>query len=57
VVEGYEQRMTSWDLPYYLARTNFDGVESEYLNGDIAPEKRDGEGRARYEYGCGKWRG
>ncbi|KAI9814239.1 MAG: hypothetical protein M1827_003405 [Pycnora praestabilis] len=46
--EDTVQKMTSWDLLYYLLRANFDGVESEYCN---VPEKVDGEGNGLYEYG------
>lgn len=42
------QKMTSWDLLYYLLRANFDRVESEYCK---LPEQLEGEGEARYEYG------
>ena len=45
------QRMTSWDLLYYLGRANFDGVDSEYLEGKPVPRKEPGEGMARYEHG------
>jgi 2-polyprenyl-6-methoxyphenol hydroxylase-like FAD-dependent oxidoreductase len=49
--ENTAQRMTSWDLLYYLGRANFDKVKSDYLPGGEAPEKDDTEGTARYEYG------
>jgi 2-polyprenyl-6-methoxyphenol hydroxylase-like FAD-dependent oxidoreductase len=49
--EDTVQRMTSWDLLYYLGRANFDKVKSDYLPGGEAPEKNDTEGTARYEYG------
>ena len=52
--EGYEQRMTSWDLLYYVARANFDGVRSGYVELDEVSgreEVREGWGRARYEFG------
>ena len=45
------QRMTSWDLLYYLGRANFDGVKSEYLHGKDVPERNQGEGTSSYEYG------
>ncbi|KAJ9646915.1 hypothetical protein H2204_000607 [Knufia peltigerae] len=47
--EDYQQRMTSWDLLYYLGRANFDGVESDYL--EQSPPRSEGEGRVSYEYG------
>ncbi|KIW11402.1 hypothetical protein PV08_10702 [Exophiala spinifera] len=47
--EDYQQRMTSWDLLYYLGRANFDGVESDYL--EQAPRSSEGDGRVSYEYG------
>ena len=49
--EDSVQRMTSWDLLYYLGRANFDRVKSDYLPDGKAPEKGDAEGTARYEYG------
>ncbi|MCJ1366225.1 hypothetical protein MMC16_005351 [Acarospora aff. strigata] len=42
------QKMTSWDLLYYLLRANFDRVESEYCK---LPGPIEGEGEAKYEYG------
>jgi len=42
------QKMTSWDLLYYLLRANFDRVESDYCK---LPEPIEGEGEAKYEYG------
>ncbi|KAI9876341.1 MAG: hypothetical protein M1830_006738 [Pleopsidium flavum] len=42
------QKMTSWDLLYFLLRANFDGVESGYCK---LPGPVDGEGKAKYEYG------
>lgn len=42
------QKMTSWDLLYYLLRANFDGVESGYCK---VPEPQKGEGQGLYEYG------
>lgn len=47
--EDTVQKMTSWDLLYYLLRANFDGVESKYCD---VPEKAEGEGKAEYRYGC-----
>lgn len=44
--EDHQQRMTSWDLLYYLGRANFDGLESEYV--DKVPRQ---DGEANYEYG------
>jgi 2-polyprenyl-6-methoxyphenol hydroxylase-like FAD-dependent oxidoreductase len=55
--EGYEQRMTSWDLLYFLARANFDGVRSGYLGegewGRMAgrEEVKEGWRRGKYEFG------
>ena len=49
--EDTVQRMTSWDLLYYLGRANFDRVKSEYLPTGEAPERSSTEGTARYEYG------
>ena len=55
--ESYEQRMTSWDLLYYIARANFDGVKSEYVDEgwwkDVSrrEEVREAWGRAKYIYG------
>jgi len=46
--EEHEQKMTSWDLLYYLLRANFDGVQSEYCK---VPPKDELEGEASYEYG------
>ena len=42
------QKMTSWDLLYYLLRANFDRVESEYCK---LPKPIAGEGDTKYEYG------
>lgn len=42
------QKMTSWDLLYYILMANFDRVESEYCK---LPEPIEGEGEAKYEYG------
>ena len=47
--EDKEQQMTSWDLLYHLLQTNYDGTEAEYAK---APEPKNGEGKASYEYGC-----
>ena len=49
--EEIEQRMTSWDLLYYLGRANFDQVDSEYLEGGMAPGKLEESGEGRYEFG------
>lgn len=46
--EGLAQKMTSWDLLYYLLRANFDGAESGYCK---VPEPIEGEGQGIYEYG------
>ncbi|KAK4692996.1 hypothetical protein P7C71_g4313, partial [Lecanoromycetidae sp. Uapishka_2] len=46
--EGTVQKMTSWDLLYYLLRANFDGVKSEYCQ---VPEAIEGERQGIYEYG------
>lgn len=45
---GIIQRMTSWDLRYYLLRANFDGVASGYCR---VSEATKGEGKGIYEYG------
>ncbi|KAI9792469.1 MAG: hypothetical protein M1833_001082 [Piccolia ochrophora] len=42
------QRMTSWDLLYYVLRANFDRVQSDYCT---VPDATEGEGDALYEYG------
>ncbi|KAI9656048.1 MAG: hypothetical protein M1821_005109 [Bathelium mastoideum] len=47
--ERRAQRMTSWDLLYYVLRAGFDGVESDYIN---VPERKNAEGQGVYEYGC-----
>ncbi len=49
--EDSVQRMTSWDLLYYLGRANFDRVRSEYLPKGEAPERAATDGEAHYEYG------
>ena len=41
--------MTSWDLLYYLLRSDFDGLRSDYCN---TPQPQMGEGEGKYEYGC-----
>lgn len=46
--EGTVQKMTSWDLLYYLLRANFDGVKSDYCK---VPEPLEGDGQGLYEYG------
>lgn len=48
--ENTPQRMTSWDLLYYLCRANFDLVQSDYLQGRSIP-KHPTDGKAEYEYG------
>lgn len=47
-MEDTIQKMTSWDLLYYLLRANFDGVKSGYCQ-TPGPIETDGEGT--YEYG------
>ena len=53
--DPWEQRMTSWDLLYYLGRAAFDGVDSEYLVKQDASNSDDhtpsGGGKAKYEFG------
>ena len=53
IVDGEDsvQRMTSWDLLYYLGRANFDRVQSDYLPNGEAPERSNADGVAHYEYG------
>ena len=46
--ENIQQKMTSWDLIYYMLRANFDGLESEYCKPPNAIEK---ERKCTYEYG------
>ena len=46
--EDTVQKMTSWDLLYYLLRANFDGVDSGYCN---VPEPLETDGQGAYEYG------
>ncbi|CAD6575723.1 MAG: hypothetical protein ASARMPREDX12_007457 [Alectoria sarmentosa] len=46
--EGTVQKMTSWDLLYYLLRANFDGVESGYCK---VPEPLETDGQGTYGYG------
>lgn len=48
--ENTPQRMTSWDLLYYLCRANFDHVKSGYLHGQSLLEDPS-EGKGIYEYG------
>jgi 2-polyprenyl-6-methoxyphenol hydroxylase-like FAD-dependent oxidoreductase len=48
-LEHYEQRMTSWDLLYYLLRANFDGVKSDYVK--TVPSSDETEGNGQYDYG------
>jgi 2-polyprenyl-6-methoxyphenol hydroxylase-like FAD-dependent oxidoreductase len=58
-VEAYEQRMTSWDLLYYVLRANFDELESGYvkvgkMNMNVGAEgakKGEGEGKGEGEEG------
>lgn len=40
--------MTSWDLAYHVLRANFDGVDSEYLEGRAVPAREEGEGQATH---------
>jgi 2-polyprenyl-6-methoxyphenol hydroxylase-like FAD-dependent oxidoreductase len=44
--QEYTQRMTSWDLMYYVLRANFDNVTSAYVLSAEDP------GDVKYEYGC-----
>lgn len=53
------QRMTSWEMIYYLGRWNVDGMMSKYVDKDGNPEVPKGqgtaareEGRVEYRYGC-----
>ena len=46
--ENTVQKMTSWDLLYYLLRANFDGLESAYSK---VPEPYNTDGQGTYEYG------
>ena len=46
--EDTVQKMTSWDLLYYLLRANFDGVENDYCK---VPAPVKGEGKGSYDYG------
>ena len=46
--EDTVQKMTSWDLLYYLLRANFDGVDSEYCE---VPMPLEGEGTGTYQHG------
>lgn len=51
--EVMKQTMTSWDLAYYLLRANYDGVKSDYLQGqDPKDWAKPGDGRVDYRYGC-----
>jgi 2-polyprenyl-6-methoxyphenol hydroxylase-like FAD-dependent oxidoreductase len=45
--EKRQQKMTSWDLLYFVLRACFDGMESVYC---AVPERKEGEGEAGYEY-------
>lgn len=51
----WKQRMTSWDLLYYLGRAAFDGIESDYLIRENRQENLEPElgasGKGCYEYG------
>jgi 2-polyprenyl-6-methoxyphenol hydroxylase-like FAD-dependent oxidoreductase len=55
--ESYQQKMTSWDLLYYLSRGGVDGTESKYVEKEKwedvkgREDVREAWGRARYEYG------
>ena len=44
--QEYAQRMTSWDLMYYVLRANFDNVTSAYV------QSADDPGDVKYEHGC-----
>ena len=46
--EDTVQKMTSWDLLYYLLRANFDGVKSGYCE---VPPPIETDGQGTYEYG------
>ena len=46
--EDTVQKMTSWDLLYYLLRANFDGVKSGYCE---IPRPIETDGQGTYEYG------
>jgi hypothetical protein len=46
--EETASNMTSWDLAYYLLRANFNGVDSEYLEGRAVPAREEGEGKATH---------
>ncbi|KAK3168345.1 hypothetical protein OEA41_004792 [Lepraria neglecta] len=54
--EGMAQKMTSWDLLYYLLRANFDGVKSDYCK---VPESIEGERPRRWpaDRSYEAWRG
>ncbi|KAK8034110.1 FAD/NAD(P)-binding domain-containing protein [Apiospora rasikravindrae] len=41
--EDMDQNMTSWDLAYYLMRTNYDGVENSYCK---VPDGKPTDGKA-----------
>jgi 2-polyprenyl-6-methoxyphenol hydroxylase-like FAD-dependent oxidoreductase len=47
--EQKTQQMTSWDLLYHICRANFDGLKTDYVSGEVARGK--GEGEGVYEYG------
>lgn len=48
------QKMTNWNLLYYLLRANFDAVRSEYvyrIREVMAEGEKNVWGKARYSYG------
>lgn len=47
-VEERQQRMTSWDLLYYLLRWRVEGLQSKYVDGLVADDRP----KATYEHGC-----
>jgi 2-polyprenyl-6-methoxyphenol hydroxylase-like FAD-dependent oxidoreductase len=46
--ERKTQKMTSWDLLYFVLRACFDGMESVYCG---VPGRQEGDGEVAYEYG------
>jgi len=46
--EFYPQKMTSWELMYYVLRANFDGHRSKYCE---VPAPMPGEGKTEYLFG------
>ncbi|KAF2003125.1 FAD/NAD(P)-binding domain-containing protein [Amniculicola lignicola CBS 123094] len=46
--EDMVQKMTSWDLVYYMLRANFDGVESKYCE---IPVTREEDGKVQHLHG------